>query len=66
MGSMTTLMAKQAKLTARIEKKRAEVEQDQKDLSVINQDIIAQIMVEQNMSMTDVIQKLEGEQHGIQ
>jgi len=63
---MTTLMAKQAKLTARIEKKRAEVEQDQKDLSVINQDIIAQIMVEQNMSMTDVIQKLEGEQHGIQ
>ena len=62
---MTTLMAKQAKLTARIEKKRAEVEQDQKDLSVINQDIIAQIMVEQNMSMTDVIQKLEGE-HGIQ
>lgn len=66
MATVNALLAKQAKITARLEKKRAEVVKDENDLAVINQEIIAQIMVEQDMSMSDVIKKLEGEQHGVQ
>lgn len=60
MAKLAALQAKQEKLTKQIEKKREELNIAENELEVLNTEIVSQLLVENNMTMNDLVKIASG------
>ncbi|GAK31334.1 hypothetical protein WOSG25_090310 [Weissella oryzae SG25] len=58
MAKLAVLQAKQGKLAEQVEKKREELSKAESELEALNTEIVAQLLVENNMTMGDLVKKV--------
>ncbi|TYC48003.1 hypothetical protein ESZ50_10265 [Weissella muntiaci] len=60
MAKLAALQAKQDKLAKQIEKKREELNIAENELEALNTEIVSQLLVENNMTMNDLVKIASG------
>lgn len=61
MAKLATLQAKRDKLSETIEKKREELERAEKEQTALDAEIVSQLLVENNMTMSDLVKKVNND-----